>query len=863
MNDASIDISVVIPVYNGENFIAETTAELIEYLAGLDERAELIIVDDGSTDQTGEIIDRAAANAPIPVRVEHLSGNQGKGAAITRGMSQARGRYRVFLDSDLAYPPEAIAHVCAQLSLGADVVIGSRVHSESRYVVQPSFFRYLYTRHVAGRVFNWLVRLVLLPGIRDSQAGLKGFTAEAADALFGAWLPTGFSFDLAILARARRAGLRIEQIPIVYRYDSEPTTVRFMGDTAKAIRDLVVVRLRIGGATYNENHERLRVWAKQQATRLWSAATSSAAGYVAAALCGLGLIGLVLFLYLSRNSAAAMVSWFVAISAFLVLVRRSELGRGNGGGGIFADGCERFIFLLILGLTAFLRFWRLGTIPPTIHGDSAECGIHGLDILLGRVSDIFGFSPWYHTPYLAHLPYAASFALVGRTVVGLRLPSAIVGTLAVIPLYFLVRGWFGRRAAVIASLLFALSHAAIHFSRIGLWNIQVLFLELVSFACLAFALRTGRAVPAAWAGITAGLALYSYTGGRLILVVAMALLGVQFVLGPRRWLIRTYGVFLAGLMVAALPIVLSWAEYPDVIAADRSSSVMVLAEATREHVMEETGQDTVAGILRVQTTRSLAGFITEGDHSGQYATSQPLVSPITAVLAAAGFLIAVLRFRETESRLVVLWAVLGLVLGSVLIIDPPSATRLIMVFPVPFILAALTLETLFGFMARVGIPHLRRVVGIMSVLFIIQSAIFNLGGYRKYVALVDREAREWDVIQAVGRFGNDYDYYVFGGPWLPGDAPSLRLFGEGKRMTTGITSTDIPDRLARDTVFIVIPHLVTTEPEFFDIGTVITENFPEARRELVSRDGEPQVILYVAAAGGVPPPPETSVQESR
>jgi Methyltransferase domain len=128
---------------------------------------------------------------------------------------------------------------------------------------------------------------------------------------------------------------------------------------------------------------------------------------------------------------------------------------------------------------------------------------------------------------------------------------------------------------------------------------------------------------------------------------------------------------------------------------------MALAEANRAHVTEDTREDTVAGILRVQTIRSLAGFITEGDHSGQYATSQPLNSPITAVLAAAGFLIAVLRFRETESRLVVLWAVLGLVLGSILIMDPPSATRLIMIFPVPFIFTALTLETLFGLMARV------------------------------------------------------------------------------------------------------------------------------------------------------------------
>jgi hypothetical protein len=91
------------------------------------------------------------------------------------------------------------------------------------------------------------VRFFLLPGIFDSQAGLKGFTREAADTIFRGWLPDGFSFDLGALSRARHERLSIEQIPVHYRYDSEPTTVRFMKDTVAALYDLAVVRLRIGG----------------------------------------------------------------------------------------------------------------------------------------------------------------------------------------------------------------------------------------------------------------------------------------------------------------------------------------------------------------------------------------------------------------------------------------------------------------------------------------------------------------------------------------------------------------------------------------------------------------------------------------
>ena len=113
-----------------------------------------------------------------------------------------------FLDADLAYPPSEIAgHHAPPLLPAPTSPSPSRVHPDSRYVIRPSFFRYLYTRHVAGRLFNWLVRLVLLPGLRDTQAGLKGFTAAAAQRLFAAPLPSGFSFDLGLLLRARRLGL--------------------------------------------------------------------------------------------------------------------------------------------------------------------------------------------------------------------------------------------------------------------------------------------------------------------------------------------------------------------------------------------------------------------------------------------------------------------------------------------------------------------------------------------------------------------------------------------------------------------------------------------------------------------------------
>ena len=844
-----IDLSVVVPVYNGEAFVERTITRLIDYVNSLDEPAELIIIDDGSTDRTADLIAEKLTEAPVPVQFVQSPRNEGKGAAIRRGMAAAQGRYRVFLDADLAYSPDAISEVRSKLVEGADVVIGSRVHPDSTYQVKPSFFRYLYTRHVAGRIFNWIVRFFLLPGIFDSQAGLKGFTSEAADTIFGGWLPDGFSFDLGVLSRARHERLSIVQIPVHYRYDSEPTTVRFMNDTAGALYDLAVVRLRIGGEYSKKGFGRLTAWAGRQLSRVDSLTRSPAASAYGPAVVVLGLAGHLVFRTTAPNNLLAMLSWLIAMAGLFLLALWNDRGLPADNRPVFSSGGELGIFLLLFALTAFLRLWSLADLPAVIHGDSAECGIQGLKILEGQVKDVFGFSRWYYTPFPAYLPYAASFALVGKTVLGLRLPSALAGTFCMVPLYFLVRGWLGVRAARIATILFALSHTAIHFSRIGLWNIQALLLALVGFTALAAAIRKGSATSASWAGIVAGLGFYTYTGGRLILVVSLALLALQLLVGDRRRWLNISGFVAAGFAVAIIPMIFNYATDPDVIEADRTNSVFVFAESTRAHVESVTGETSRSRILRYQTIQSLKGFYSKGDLSGQYG-GDPITSPAIAMLALAGILFALLRIRETESRLILLWAGLGLLLGSILIINPPSHTRLIMLFPVPFIFAALALETAFGWLQRLGGQWARLLILTACILVLGQAAFFNLSGYRRYLIRVDLEGRIWDVARVIQEHGEGFTYYFFGGPTMSANAPGLRLFESGNKIITSYTPTDIPQTLARTSVFIIPALLLDLEPQMRDVGTVITERFPDSTREVTGGAENPQLVIYVAEDGG-------------
>ena len=229
-------MSLILPTRIGAGRLDRTLGELAEWLPR-QSCAELIIVDDGSEPRAATRM-REFAVSTRGVTLLKNDRNRGKGFAVARGMLASRGRYRVFTDADLAYPLEEVSEVVRHLESGSDVVVACRVLPESRYDISPSFFRYLYTRHLISRAFNWVVRHVLLDGIRDTQAGLKGFTARAADLLFRRQTVQGFGFDVELLCIARDHGLRVTQMAVHYRYDHEPSTLRFTRDAIDMLRDL-------------------------------------------------------------------------------------------------------------------------------------------------------------------------------------------------------------------------------------------------------------------------------------------------------------------------------------------------------------------------------------------------------------------------------------------------------------------------------------------------------------------------------------------------------------------------------------------------------------------------------------------------
>ena len=243
-----IHLSLILPVYNGAAILESTLETAWRWLAQQGYDSEIVVVDDGSSDETPRILERELARRAGSDRVR-LRGlrnepNQGKGAAVRRGMLEAEGAYRLFCDVDLTYPIEDCARVLAALETGADLAIASRMHPESRYVIQADFLRYVYTRHTMGRVFNRLVRLFVVGGVRDTQAGLKGANAEATRELFPVGRMTRFSFDVELLYLAKRRGRRVVEVPVEFLYRKEPSTVHFFRDSFRMVVDMFRIRWR-------------------------------------------------------------------------------------------------------------------------------------------------------------------------------------------------------------------------------------------------------------------------------------------------------------------------------------------------------------------------------------------------------------------------------------------------------------------------------------------------------------------------------------------------------------------------------------------------------------------------------------------
>ena len=216
--ETKLKVSLVIPVHNGADFIAESVDEARHFLDRKCPPYEIVVVDDGSADGTHEALEPLLDDR---VKLVHLPENTGKFGALKAGMAEASGDCRVFTDADLPYDLEAVPYIADLVNgHGYDVVVGDRTLPES-----VSLSNSRVARKMSSRIFSYCVRMLVTGGLFDSQCGIKGFRGEVADTLFPLVTDNGFSGDVELLYIALKHNLSIRRIPVRLQRAS-PSTVR-------------------------------------------------------------------------------------------------------------------------------------------------------------------------------------------------------------------------------------------------------------------------------------------------------------------------------------------------------------------------------------------------------------------------------------------------------------------------------------------------------------------------------------------------------------------------------------------------------------------------------------------------------------
>lgn len=249
MNSQNPWLSIIIPALNEEKRLPRSLALIDAFLKKQEYQAEVIVVDNGSTDRTAEVTRDFAREHPY-VRLIELS-ERGKGRAVKAGMLAADGDFRFICDADLSMPIDEITKFLPPAVNGYDVIIGSREGEGAVRIDEPE------VRHIMGRILNFIVKIAAVPDFEDTQCGFKMFAREAAEDLFGVQQMNGIGFDVEIIYVAKKRGYRIRDVPITWYFDPD-SRMRLVQDSLHILIEIWQIRQNWRRGVYAREQTRKR-----------------------------------------------------------------------------------------------------------------------------------------------------------------------------------------------------------------------------------------------------------------------------------------------------------------------------------------------------------------------------------------------------------------------------------------------------------------------------------------------------------------------------------------------------------------------------------------------------------------------------
>lgn len=235
----AVKLSLIIPIYNAEKFIFESLLKLTEWRLKTSYLVQIILVNDGSSDSTKNIIENYMKTEDSSIKLLSYNLNQGKGYAVKKGMLEAVGEFRIFTDSDIPYGVDIFDEIIYYLDFKEfDVCIGNRKSESSKYIQKISKIR-----KISSKIFTLIISRYVVTGVKDTQCGLKGFRAEIAEKLFSNLHIKGFAFDVEALYYCYKYDYEIKKIPVTFQGNSI-STIQLSKVSIQMLNDIICLPIR-------------------------------------------------------------------------------------------------------------------------------------------------------------------------------------------------------------------------------------------------------------------------------------------------------------------------------------------------------------------------------------------------------------------------------------------------------------------------------------------------------------------------------------------------------------------------------------------------------------------------------------------
>jgi 4-amino-4-deoxy-L-arabinose transferase-like glycosyltransferase len=510
------------------------------------------------------------------------------------------------------------------------------------------------------------------------------------------------------------------------------------------------------------------------------------------------------------KNAVIPILWLLAMVMYVIAAIR--LDRTIPENAQVRPDASRFLtkhgLIIPIILIAFaMRMYRLESLPP-LHGDEGEMGLAALRVLARDAPPITAVG-WSDHPAFFHYLQALPVAVLGRTGLALRILSAAAGVLCIPLVYAIGRRCWGPVAGLSAAWLLAFSHLHIHFSRIGLNNIDST-LAMLLFLLLLTRIRSQRVTLFALSGLVVGLAQYLYYGSRAIPLVAIAIL--FFCWKKKMADYRQLAAFALGTVIAAAPLGAFYMTR-SVTFFSRSQAVFVLSEVNVKHTLqseEASLPEDAWPLLKEQVERNLGFFVRDGDRSNFYSLSVPGFDALTSVFFWLGLGLALTRFRRYHEFSLLSWFSLMVLIGGILTRDSPNAPRLLVVSPAVALLGGLFIQ--HGVRLLAAYPQKIKTLSLIVVFMLIGLLNVKIYFFDSIQDFPPRSLRSDLIAREIRSAGEEYEVLLMGQPHLYANYGTIHFLA-GEKVQDLENPEAIPQPREKALLFIALPNHAETLQE--------------------------------------------------